>query len=71
MGDCPARARSSQAGPARRGRFIARRLLKKAQVQGARTLRTEAYEQYAAGTKGEAQRSRWAYFSSLLAEEEG
>ena len=35
-------------------------------MQGARVLRTEAYEQYAAGTKGEAQRRRWARFSGLL-----
>ena len=32
----------------------ARRQLKKVQVQGARVLRNEAYEQYAAVTKGEA-----------------
>ena len=36
-------------------------------MQGARTLRTEAYEQYAAGTKGEAQRRRWALIGGLLA----
>ena len=35
------------------------------QVQGARVLRNEAYEQYAAVTKGEAQRRRWAFFSCL------
>ena len=41
------------------------RLLKKVQVQGARVLRNEAYEQYAAVTKGEAERRRWAFFSGL------
>ena len=36
-------------------------------MQGGRVLRTEAYEQYAAGTKGEAQRRRWALLDGLLA----
>ena len=36
-------------------------------MQGGRVLRTEAYEQNAAGTKGEAQRSRWALLGGLLA----
>ena len=35
-------------------------------LQGGRALRNEAYEQYAAVTKGEAQRRRWAIFSGLL-----
>jgi len=35
------------------------------QVQGGRVLMNEAYEQYAAVTKGEAQRRRWAFFSCL------
>ena len=35
-------------------------------MQGGRVLRNEAYEQYAAATKGEAQRRRWALFSGLL-----
>ena len=47
---------------------VCSRLLKKAQVQGARALRNEAYEQYAAVTKGEVQRSRWAFFSGLRRE---
>jgi len=34
-------------------------------MQGARALRNEAYEQYAAVTKGEVQRRRWAFFSDL------
>ncbi len=45
--------------------MVTDRLLKNVQVQGARTLRNEAYEQYAAVTKGEVQRSRWAFFSGL------
>ena len=44
---------------------VTRRLLKKVQMQGARALRNEAYEQYAAVTKGEVQRRRWAFFSDL------
>ena len=37
-------------------------------MQGGRVLRNEAYEQYAAVTKGEAQRRRWALFSGLQRE---
>ena len=36
-------------------------------MQGGQALRTEAYEQYAAGTKGEVQRRRWALLDGLLA----